>query len=48
MDEMIINMAFSILLSTIKNTKSKEKFKRAFLKVFKAIKSQYAEDPDFD
>ena len=45
--ELLISMGFSILLSTVKNPKSKEKFRKAFLKVFNAIKAAYPNDPDF-
>jgi hypothetical protein len=41
-------MAFSILLSTIKNPDSRAKFKSAFLKVFRAIRAAFPNDPDFE
>jgi hypothetical protein len=41
-------MAFSVLLSTIKNPESRGKFKAAFLKVFRAIKAAFPGDPDFE
>ncbi len=47
MDELLINMGFTILLSTIKNAASKVKFRAAFLKIFRAIRLAYASDPDF-
>lgn len=47
MDEMMIQMAFAVVLSTVKNPDKKAKLKKAFLKVFKTIKATYADDPDF-
>jgi hypothetical protein len=47
MDELLINAGFSWLLATVKNPQKKATFKKAFLKLFNAIKFAYANDPDF-
>ena len=41
MEEMIINLALSIIFSTIKNPAKKEAMKRALLKMRNAINSLY-------
>lgn len=44
MHELIINMALSIILATIKNPAHKESFKRALLKVRDSINVLYPGD----
>ena len=49
MDEnLIIQMAVTVVLSTIKNPAKKASLKKAMLKIFTSIKTVYAGDPDFD
>jgi len=45
--EFLINNAIGMILSTVKNEKSKVKFKRAFLKIRNAINNAFAGDKDF-
>jgi hypothetical protein len=47
MEEMIIGMAVSIVLSTIKNPAKKAQLKKAMLKIRNQINLAYAGDPDF-
>lgn len=47
MDDLIISMAISVILSTIKNPKKKLELKRAMLKIRNTINLAYASDPDF-
>lgn len=47
MEDLLIAMAITTILSTIKNPKSKAKLKAAMLKVRNAINQAYAGDPDF-
>lgn len=37
-----------LIAGTIKNDKSKAKFKKVLLQVYRAIKAIYATDPDFE
>ena len=45
--EILIGIAASIILSTIKNPQHKAQLKSVMLKIFNAIKNVYAGDPDF-
>jgi hypothetical protein len=47
MNDLLIQMAVSILLSTIKNPEKRAELKRAMLKVRNTINMAYADDPDF-
>ena len=42
-----IDVAFAVLLRTIKNERSARQLKKAFLKLYRAIERAYAHDPDF-
>lgn len=42
-----IDMGVAALLRAIKNPKKKEQFRRAFLKVFKVIWTQFQNDKEF-
>lgn len=43
----LLPMAVSIILSTIKNPAKKAELKAVMLKIYRNIKAQYADDPDF-
>jgi hypothetical protein len=45
--EMMVGMAASIILNAIKGPQKKAKLKAVLLKVYKTIKTTYANDPDF-
>jgi hypothetical protein len=47
MEDMIIQMAITIILSSIKNPAKKAALKKAMLKVRNSINLAYAGDPDF-
>lgn len=47
MDDLIISMAISVVLSTIKNPEKKAKLKKALLKVRNQINLAYKNDLDF-
>ncbi len=47
MDELIIQMAITIILSTVKNPAKKAELKKAMLKIRNTINTVYAGDPDF-
>lgn len=47
MEEIMIQAGFTWVLSTIKNPKSKAKYKAVILKVFKTIWVAFANDPEF-
>ena len=47
MEDMIIQMALAIVLSTIKDPAKKARMKKAMLKVHQSILQAYAGDPDF-
>lgn len=47
MDELIIQMAITIILSTVKNPAKKVQLKKAMLKIRNTINTVYAADPDF-
>jgi len=47
MDDVYIDLGVSILLRVLKDTKKAQKFRRAMLKVFKAIAAAYARDAEF-
>lgn len=47
MEDMIITMALSIILATIKNPAKKASLKAVMLKIRNAINVSYAGDPDF-
>ena len=42
-----LNVLFTALGTTIKNPASKAKYKAAILKLYRAIKTAFAGDPDF-
>lgn len=46
-EELIIAMATSIILSTVKNKASKKRLKSVMLKIWKTIGNAYAGDKDF-
>lgn len=47
MEDVIINMGITALLGAIKNPKKKATFRRAFLKIFRAIWLQFGNDEEF-
>lgn len=47
MEDMIITMALSIILLTVKNPAKKASLKAVMLKLRNAINNVYAGDPDF-
>lgn len=47
MEELIIQMAITIVLSTIKNPAKKAQLKKAMLKIRNTINASYSGDPDF-
>ncbi len=50
MNEFVINMAISTLITLLRsviNSDSQKKWKKAILKVFKEIARVYGDDPDF-
>lgn len=47
LEDYLIGMAASIILSTIKNPANKAKLKSVMLKIWKTIGNQYQGDPDF-
>ena len=47
MEEIFINMGISALLVAIKNPNKKESMRKVFLKVFRAIWLQFANDKEF-
>ncbi len=47
MNDLLIQMAVSILLSTVKNPEKRAELKRAMLKVRNQINLAYQDDPDF-
>ncbi len=46
-EEIIIAMATSVILSSVKNPSKKASLKKAMLKIYKTIGTVYAGDPDF-
>lgn len=48
MEDLLLSMGISVLLSSIKNAKKKATLKKQMLKVFTAIRAAYAGDPDFE
>lgn len=46
-EDLIINLGISAILSAIKNPAKKAQLRKAFLKVFNAIKAAFPTDPDF-
>jgi uncharacterized membrane protein len=46
-EELLIAMATSVILSTVKNPAKKASLKKAMLKIYKTIGTVYAGDPDF-
>jgi hypothetical protein len=44
---MALSLLFELLKSVVKNPQSKANMKKALLKLFIAIRSAYANDPDF-
>lgn len=51
MEDYMINIGFNVLLTwlaNLKGAKNRERFKKAFLKLDRAIHSAYALDKDFD
>jgi hypothetical protein len=50
MNDFLINMGFSTLFTFLKGLKgaaNKAKYKAVILKLYNAIKANYADDPDF-
>jgi len=47
-EDLLISMAASIILSTIKNPGKKAALKKVMLKIYATIGSVYKGDPDFD
>lgn len=47
MEDLILDLGVSALLSTIKNAAKRASIRAQMLKVFKAIQAAYAGDPDF-
>ena len=47
MEDLLITMGISVILTAIKNPAKKEALKKALLKVRNAINAAYATDPDF-
>jgi hypothetical protein len=47
MEDLLINMGITALLGAIKNPKKKATFKKAFLKIFKAIWTAFGNDEEF-
>lgn len=47
MNDQLTQMAVSLLLLALQSTSSRNKFKRAFLKIFNAIGEVYMMDRDF-
>jgi len=48
MEDFLLAMGISVLLQVIKNPDKKAAVKKQMLKVFNAIKANYAGDPDFN
>ena len=46
-EELIIAMATSIILATVKNPEKKTKLKKAMAKIYKTIGNTYFGDPEF-
>lgn len=47
MEDLLISMGLSVLLSAIKNPAKRASLRKQMLKIFNAIKAAYANDPDF-
>lgn len=47
MNDQLISMAVAIVLLAVNSTSSRNKFRRAFLKIFNAIGEAYARDREF-
>jgi hypothetical protein len=47
MEEIFINMGVSALLIAVKSKEKREKMRKVFLKVFKAIWLQFGQDEEF-
>lgn len=45
--DLLISMAASVILASVKNKAKKAKLKAVMLKIYKTIGSMYAGDPDF-
>lgn len=52
MNDMLLNMGISFVLTAIKesvkNPEKKESLRKAFLKIYRSIGTLYAGDPDFE
>lgn len=48
MEDILINLGVSALLTAIKNPKKAEKLRKTLLKVYRAIKAAFPDDPDFE
>jgi hypothetical protein len=46
-EEMIISMATSVILSTVKSPEKKAKLRKVMAKVYKTIGNTYVGDPEF-
>ena len=47
MEDLFISFGISAIIAGVKNPEKRVSLRRAFLKVFLAIKSAYIGDPDF-
>lgn len=47
MEEYFISMGVSVVLQMLKNPTKKRKFRNVMLKVYRAIKTAFADDEDF-
>lgn len=47
MEDLLINLGITLILSAIKNPAKKDALKRAMLKVRNAINAAYVDDPAF-
>jgi hypothetical protein len=48
LEDLLINLGISTILSAIKNPKKAAKLRKALLKVYRAIKAAFPDDPDFE
>lgn len=47
MEEYLFNIGVTVVLQTIKNAEKKRKLRNIFLKIFRAIKSAFPNDAEF-
>lgn len=48
METYFISMGIAAILNALKNPAHKRKFRNAFLKIYKAIKTAFADDAEFE